>query len=742
MEETCNRSCQITCSLAEQVSFRQGVKKMKVIIAEKPDQGMTLASIFRTKKRDGYIEILPNELFPKGAYMTWAVGHLFELASPEKYEVSWKRWTLDTLPIIPNRFQYEIDRKKAKQFQTIKQLLHKPEVTEVIHAGDAGREGELIIRNIIYMSGVKKPIKRLWISSLTPKAIEQGFRQLLDEKQTRPLYEEAYARTCADWLVGMNASRVYTILLKQKGMNDVFSVGRVQTPTLALIVRREKEIEQFQSKPFWEVIATFDMNGKQYEGKWWHENETRIHDQQLAEKVIAFCRKKQVEVDEVTYEQKTFLPPLLFNLSTLQATANKRFKYSPQKTLDILQKLYQKGYVSYPRSDSQYVTKGEAETFPYILKQLEQKEEYASYFPLVHKSILHNKRYVNEKKVTDHYAIIPTEQVPDLMKLSRDERNIYDLVVRRLIAAHCAEAVVGYTSIVTVVDGRARFISKGKEQIQAGWRTVMMVKEEDDVQPLPNIKKGEKGTVYDVYGKEGRTQPPKRYTEGELITLMKTAGKFLDDEQLEKVLAKTEGLGTEATRASIITTLKQRQYIEIKNNQVYATDKGKALIEAVGPHLLASPEMTAKWEQRLSEIGEAKASAAVFMEQVKKLAGKIVTDAVQMANHWSFEGLDTASIQRKKKTTIGKTIGSCKFCGGSVVDKGTFYGCANYAKTKCSFTISKTMLGKPISQANIKKLLTEGKTNVIKGFKKGESTFNAALIWDEKEQRLSFLFEK
>lgn len=714
---------------------------MKVIIAEKPDQGMTLASIFQTKKREGYIEILPNELFPKGAYMTWAVGHLFELASPEKYEASWKRWTLDTLPIIPNRFQYKIDRKKAKQFSIIKQLLHKPEVTEIIHAGDAGREGELIIRNIIYMSGVKKPIKRLWISSLTPKAIEQGFRQLLDEKQTRPLYEEAYARTCADWLVGINASRVYTILLKQRGMNDVFSVGRVQTPTLALIVKREKEIEQFRSEPFWEVVATFDVDGKRYEGKWWHENETRTYDRELAEKVSAFCRRKQVEVAEVVCERKTFLPPLLFNLSTLQATANKRFKYSPQKTLDILQKLYQKGYVSYPRSDSQYVTKGEAETFPHILKQLSQKEEYAPYFPLVHESILHNKRYVNEKKVTDHYAIIPTEQVPNLTKLSQDERNIYDLVVRRLIAAHSEEAIFDYTTIVTVVDGRARFISKGKKQIQAGWRDVLM-SQDDDVQLLPNVQSGEKGTVYDVYVKEGKTQPPKRYTEGELITLMKTAGKFLDDEQLEKVLAKTEGLGTEATRASIITTLKQRNYIEIKNNQVYVTDKGKVLIDAIGPHLLASPEMTAKWEQRLSEIGEEKASATAFMEQVKKLAAKIVADAVQVANHWSFEGLDTTSIQQKKKTTIGKHVGVCKLCGGSVIDKGSFYGCVNYAKTKCSFTISKTILGKSISQANVKKLLAEGKTSVIKGFKKGENTFNAAVIWDEKEKRISFSFEK
>ncbi|GAJ39157.1 DNA topoisomerase III [Saccharococcus caldoxylosilyticus] len=717
---------------------------MKVIIAEKPDQGATLASIFKNKKQQGYIEIYPNELFPKGAYMTWAVGHLFQLVPPERYRPEWKQWKLETLPIIPERFQYEVEKAKAKQFAIVKELLRKPEVTEIIHAGDAGREGELIVRNIIHMSGVKKPMKRLWLSSLTPKAIYEGFRQLLDEAETRNLYEEAYARACADWLVGMNASRVYSILLKQKGMNDVFSVGRVQTPTLAFIVKREKEIEQFRPEPFWEVVATFSVDGRQYEGKWTNEEgETRIKEEQLAQKIAQFCRNKPAEVNEVKTERKTFLPPLLFNLSSLQATANKVYQFSPKKTLDILQNLYQKGIVSYPRSDSNYVTRGEAETFPDILQKLRAFPEYQPFFPLPNASILHNKRYVNEKKVTDHYAIIPTEQVVDPAKLSADERKIYDLVVRRLIAAHYEAAVFDYTTVTTLVDGRARFISKGKQQIQEGWRKVISQREEDDVTILPSLREGEQGEVLNVRIKEGKTQPPKRYTEGQLITLMKTAGKFLDNEELEKVLAKTEGLGTEATRAAIITTLKERNYIEVKKNQVYATDKAKVLIEAIGDKILASPEMTAKWEQRLSEIGEGKASAAHFMEQVKRLSAKIIQDAVEMSETWNFAGLDTESIQRtKSKATLGKPVGTCKLCGGTVIDKGTFYGCANYAKTKCSFTISKKILGKTISQANVKKLLQHGKTNVIKGFKKGEKTFDAVLVWDDKEKKISFSFVK
>lgn len=716
---------------------------MKLIIAEKPDQGSTLAAQFKTKKQQGYIEIMPNELFPDGAYVTWAVGHLCQLVSPETYHSKWKKWSMETLPMIPEKFQYEVTRQKAKQFNVVKTLLRKTEVDEIIHAGDAGREGELIVRNIVNLCNVNKPMKRLWISSLTPKAIYEGFQNLKSEEKTRPLYYEAYTRACADWVVGMNASRAYSILLKQRGVSDVFSAGRVQTPTLALIVKREMEIEQFKSEPFWEVFADFKMDGKKYQGKWQLNNDPRIKTKEMADKIAAFCKGKEAEIAEMDTERKEFQPPLLFNLSSLQATVNKIYKYSPKQTLDIVQSLYQKGIVSYPRSDSNYVTEGEAETFPDILQKLSGFSEYESLFPLPQPNIMNNKRFVNEKKVTDHYAIIPTEQVTDPKRLSAEERNIYDLVVRRLIAAHYEKAIFDYTTIKTLVDKRAEFISKGKQQIQEGWRKVVFQnndKDDDDI-ILPSVSKGDTGNVANIKVKEGKTQPPKRYTEGQLITLMKTAGKHLDNEELEKVLMKTEGLGTEATRAGIITMLKDRKYINVKKNQVFATDKGKVLITAIGEKILASPEMTAKWEQRLREIGEGKASAGGFMEAVKKMSAKIISDAVESSENWDFQGLDTESIQRSgSKKRSSASVGSCKLCGSKIVDKGEFYGCVSYQKTKCNFTISKKILNKKISQANIKKLLASGETDLISGFKKGEKTFDAILSWSDSEKKISFTF--
>jgi DNA topoisomerase-3 len=720
---------------------------MKVIIAEKPDQGAKLAAPFQIKRHKEYIEILPNELFPRGACVTWAIGHLCELKQPEEYKAEWKRWSMNALPIIPDSFQFKVTRAKAKQYNIVKELLKRPEVNEVIIAGDAGREGELIVRTIIQLSGTRKPMKRLWISSLTEKAVREGFEKLLDEEKTKPIYHEALSRACADWLVGMNASRAYTLLLRQKGIEDVFSTGRVQTPTLALIVKREKEIENFKSEPFWEVLATFNLNGKVYHGKWHKDGETRLNEEAMAQKIKQFCKGKEALVDSIEKERKEFQPPFLFNLSSLQATANKMFKFSPQKTLEIAQKLYVKGIISYPRSDSSYVTREEAAMFPEILEKISRLDAFQSFFPLPFSSISHNKRYVNEKKVTDHYAIIPTEQVTDPAKMSAEEQKIYTLIVQRLIAAHYDKAIFDYTTINTLVEGRATFLSKGKEQIQEGWRKVIYGNKkeqeaDEDEQDLPSLQEGEKGVVQDAEVKAGKTQPPKRYTEGQLITLMKTAGKHLEDGELVKVMNQTEGLGTEATRAGIIGVLKDRKYIEVQKNQVFATNKGKVLIESIGGSILASPEMTAKWEQRLREIGEGKASSKEFMEQAKKLSAKLIDDAAKQSETWSFNHFDLSEFKKKKSGKKGKTagakVGKCKKCEGDLVDKGTFYGCANYSAAKCSFTISKKILGKTISQANVKKLLKDGKTDVIKGFKKGEKTFDAQLEW--AEDKIKFLF--
>ncbi|PLR82726.1 DNA topoisomerase III [Bacillus sp. V33-4] len=716
---------------------------MKLIIAEKPDQGATLASVFKMKKHSGFIEIFPNDIFIKGAYVTWAIGHLCQLSAPETYKPEWKKWSLQTLPIVPDQFNYEVTKDKGKQFAVIKNLISKPEVSEIIHAGDAGREGELIVRNILRLTKCRKPMKRLWISSLTPNSIKDGFHSLLSEEDTRNLYYEAYTRACADWVVGMNASRLYSLLLQKNGFSDVFSVGRVQTPTLALIVQREHEIDSFVSEPFWEVQAKFNIEGKKYEGKWEKDGETRIKTKELAEKIAAFCQEKPAEVADVQSEKKEFLPPLLYNLSALQADANRRFKFSPKKTLDVLQKLYQRGIVSYPRSDSRHVTKGEAETFPGILNKIEKLPGYADLFPLPHSSIATNKRYVNDKKVTDHYAIIPTDQVPNIDKLSGDEQKLYDLVARSLVAAHYPQAVTEYTTVKTVVDGRAEFISKGKVQLEEGWRKVLPQKEKEEEPLLPSLHAGEKGTVFKADVKESKTQPPKRYTEGQLITLMKTAGKHIEDKELEKVLMKTEGLGTEATRAGIITMLKDRNYIEITKNLVYATAKAKILIGAIGEQVLASPEMTAKWEQRLKEISEGKASPKQFMDQTGKMVAYLISATVEEAANWTFKSEETEGfIPRSPKQKRVTKLGKCRKCDGQVIDKGSFFGCTNYNKTGCKFTLSKKIAGKTITQKLAKTLLEQGTTDTIEGFKGKDKLFNAKLTWDANNEKIVFLFEK
>ncbi|ADU30281.1 DNA topoisomerase III [Evansella cellulosilytica] len=722
---------------------------MKLIIAEKPDQGAKLAAPFSSKKQAGFIEISPNDTFPKGALVTWAVGHLCELVPPDYYHPHWKKWSLKNLPIIPEQFQHRVITSKWKQFNIIKRLIHDQRITEIIIAGDAGREGEAIIRIVLTLCKNSKPMKRLWISSLTKNAVLTGFNHLLDEAETRSLYYEALSRSCADWIVGINASRAYTLLLQQKGIKDIFSIGRVQTPTLALIVQREKEIETFKQEEFWEVVATFHMNNNQYKGKWHKENDSRLKEKELAEKIRRFCVHKEATIQSIEKKRKDFKPPFLLNLSNLQALANKRFKYSPQKTLDIAQKLYTKGIISYPRSDSNFITKEEAKMLPDILFKLSKLEHFEKYFPLQVESILNNKRYVNDKKVSDHYAIIPTEQVTNPTKLQSEESNIYILIVEQLIAAHYKSAIIDYTTIQTLVDNRATFLTKGKEIVQAGWREVLYKNDDkasnDEDQQLPALREGESGHVFDVDIKSGKTQPPKRFTEGELITVMKTAGKALDDKELVHILKNTEGLGTEATRAGIIQVLKDRKYIQVIKNQVFVTEKGKLLVEAVGDSILASPEMTAKWEKRLSEIGEGKAAPKIFIEQAKNLACNVLETANKQVENWDFKNIDISSIEsfssKNKKGRRQTVVGKCKKCDGQIIDKGSFYGCSNYRNTNCSFTLSKILLGKTITQTQVKKLLTKGKTDIIHGFKKNSKTFNASLILNTTTYKLEFKWD-
>ncbi|MEJ3719729.1 MULTISPECIES: DNA topoisomerase III [Paenibacillus] len=718
---------------------------MKLIIAEKPDQGAKLASPFKHKKQQGYIEISPNDTFPKGALVTWAVGHVCELVPPEEYDPSLKKWSLDTLPILPEKFRHRVSPSKAKQFQVIKSLLMRPDIKEIVHAGDAGREGEYIVRIAVQLVGVNKPMKRLWISSLTPKAVEQGFMNLKGEEDTRSLYYEAVSRSCADWLVGMNGSRVYSLLFQRRGIREVFSTGRVQSPTLALIVAREKEIQNFKPEPFWELKAKFLINDTVYEGTWFREEQTRFASRDEAESVKRNCENKLASVNEIERERKEFQPPQLFNLSSLQAVANQIYKYSPQNCLNALQQLYLEGYISYPRSDSAYVTPEEARQFPEILSKLSRQESFKDFFPLPIQSIANNKRFVNAAKVSDHYAIIPTEVIPQIGRLKPEERNLYELIVKRLIAAHYDKAIIDYSRLITVVGDQETFLTKGRLIVQEGWRKVLYdsdSQEESEPDVLPPLEQGDSGTVEELLVKEGKTQAPKRYTEGQLITLMKTAGKHLEDAELEKILEKTEGLGTEATRAGIISVLKDRKYIEVKKNMVYATSKGIILIDALGDSILASAEMTAKWEQRLHDVGQGNASPQSFMEQAKRLSQKIVDDAIRNSMTWTFTAKSMESkeqTEKADKVSGGLGLGPCPKCKEDVIDKGAAYSCS--ARPRCDFSFSKKVLGKTITETQIKRFLGKGRTNLIKGFKKGDKTFEAALVWKKEEGRVGFEFK-
>jgi DNA topoisomerase-3 len=713
---------------------------LQAIVAEKGSQAEALAAPFKHRKKGSYIEIDPCDTFPKGAILTWCAGHLFEIVEPHEMDKKLKEWNLDTLPMIPEDFKYKLIPEKAKRFKAVKDVLTDPRIKEIIAAGDPAREGELIVQLVVRMTGVKKPMKRLWAQSLTPKSVKSAFNHLLPIEKTKPLYYEAMSRSYADWLIGMNASRVYTLLIKGKGVEDrsVFSCGRVQTPTLAMVVNREREIQNFVSTPFYELVGSFNVEGSQYEGKYTMKDGTRFDSKEKAEAIQKKCQGKPAAIDEINIEKKKVQPPQFHSLSTLQALTNKRFKFSPKKTLEVLQGLYEKSYVSYPRTDSQYVTEGEAEAFPEILQNLKSLDLYSSLIEGTERTISADKRYVNVERVSDHYAVIPTEKIPRLDELSEDEKKIYDIVVRSLIAAHYDAAEFSHTTIHTKVQDHL-FVTKGKQLLKEGWRKVMFDDTEDDEKEddklLPHVQQGQSGKVEKIEIKEGKTNPPKRYTEGELITAMKNAGSVLEDKEIGKVLKSVSGLGEESTRSNIIERLKTLGYMDIVKNRVVPTQKAFILIDAVQNTVLASPELTGRWEQRLKEIGQGKASAKNFIDQSKKLANKIVSEAKKQSYEWQFD-------QYIKKMQEEKYLGQCPKCGAGVLDKGNFYGCSAYKSVNCDFTLNKKILGKTLSAANMRKLLDKGKTNLIKGFK-GKSEFDAYVAWKDKaEGSIHFEFKK
>ncbi|WP_010529471.1 type IA DNA topoisomerase [Lentibacillus jeotgali] len=707
------------------------------VLAEKPSQAKHYAEAFQLVcQKDGYMDVNDDRFFQERTYITWGVGHLVELVPPEFYNDLWKQWQLNNLPIFPETFQFQISKDKTKQFNVVKQLLR--ETNEIIVATDCDREGENIARSIIKMAGAdNKPTKRLWINSLEVDEIQKGFKQLRDGNNYVSLYKEAQTRQLSDWLVGMNASRLYTLLLQQNGMKGVFSVGRVQTATLYLLYKRQQEIENFVSKPFFELVGNVSVKNGSFHAKVKDRYQTKEDAMNILGSHSLSSEDNQGTIQQVTKEQKKKIAPKLHSLSTLQTTANKKWKYSPSDVLKTAQSLYEKKLLSYPRTDSHYITDSE---FAYLKRYLSTYQSCLNVtMDIVYPDA--RKRYVDGPKVQEHYAIIPTKQIPNKQDLTDKEWNIYQEVVARTLAMFAGDYEYEETKVEVDVNDLC-FEKTGKVELKKGWKALFTEKAPDpeneteqEETVLPSMQEGEScNVVIDI--SEGKTKPPKAYTQGQLINVMKQAGKQIDDEALQHTLKENEGIGTEATRANILDTLKKQQYIEINKNKVSVTGKGQILCRAVEGTVLASPEMTAKWETYLYKIGQNEGSQEHFISKIKQMLASLLKDAPE-----KMKTLESQFQEAKEQNIVGK----CPVCvkeGGKIEDKGKFYGCSHY-RDGCTFTLPKRFLGKAISETNIKKLLAGNKTNLVKGFKsKKGKIFDAYLRYDTTEQKITFEFPK
>ncbi|MBM7096187.1 DNA topoisomerase 3 [Bacillus sp. H-16] len=718
---------------------------MPVILAEKPSQAKAYAEAFsNVKKGDGFLSIPACQQFPGGAKLTWGIGHLVELKNPSEYKGEWKRWSLGTLPIVPERFEFKPTRRTMKQFNVVKRLLK--EADEIIVATDCDREGENIARSIISMSGAwSKPTRRLWINSLEVDEVRKGFASLKEGERYLPLYEEAQARQVGDWLVGINTSRLYTLLLKQKGIEDVFSVGRVQTPTLNLIYERQKEIENFKPEPFFEIEGTFHTEAGTYKGKMKGRYKTKEEVSRMLDGKGVSERETGL-VKDVKKQVKHQKPPKLHSLSTLQSAMNKKYKYSPSKVLKIVQSLYDQPLklVTYPRTDTQHITHSE---FSYLKNNLSayQKVAGADFEPA---SLNPNKRYVDDAKVQEHYAIIPTKKIPQARTvegLRQDQRNVYMEIVNSALAMFHHDYVYEETTITTDVK-TLDFFTRGRVEKDRGWKELFYKgdsKKKDGDTLLPPVVKGMTAEAK-VNVTEDETKPPKPFTEGQLITMMKTCGQMIDeDEEVRATLKEVEGLGTEATRSSIIETLIKQEYIKVNKNIVSVTEKGRILCEAVSGTLLAKPAMTAKWEKYLKKIGQGAGKKTAFIDNTIAFTHKIVEDAGEVVAKLEVSEAAKSQVSGKGRGKGGKwapaePVASCPACGkGQIMDRKTFYGCSEY-KAGCKQTFNKRILGKTLSKTAIKQLCEKGKTNKIKGFK-GKKPFDASLVLKDGKVEFDFV---
>jgi DNA topoisomerase III len=697
-----------------------------VIIAEKPNQGKLYAEAFEVAKREQtHIELKPCNIFPQGAVITWGIGHLVEIAVPGEHDEKWAKWNLEHLPIAPKQYNLKVADSKKAQFNTVKKLLKEADL--IINGCDIDREGSNIFYLILKVAGISnKPIKRLWINSLEADEIRKGFQQLQSNDKDLLMHQEAHARQIADWTVGMNGSPLYSLLLQKQGLRETLSIGRCQSPLVMMIYDREQQIKNFVSKPFYELQGKFATSGQfEYTGKAKLRMDSREElNSFLLENQLSINVPLEGKITNVEKQEKSTKAPRLHSLSTLQAAANKKWKYSPKTVLDTVQNLYLAKVVTYPRTDCNFITEAE---FAYLAQNVGQYQQLIN--ASFNANITLNKRYVDNSKVQEHFAIVPTKTIPatsTLNGLSETERNIYEEILRTTLAMFHSDYKYEETVITTTVNG-VEFYTKGKVELDLGWKTLFVKDSASEGTDkagaeqivLPAVSSNEAvGSV--IFEKEGFTTPPKPFTEGQLIDLMKTAGKTLDiDEEDAAILKEVEGIGTEATRSNIIETVKQKGYICITKNIVSVTPKGEVLCKALDNALVGSPILTAKWESKLRLIGQGKLTLESFVADINQYILEMIQDAKK--NITSNEDLNSSITSVQTKSEIGK----CPKCSSGIVEKKGFYGCSNYPE--CKFTLSDNFRKKKLSKANIKNLL-EGKETTIKGIKKADSsTYNAVI---------------
>lgn len=680
---------------------------MKVVLAEKPSVARDIAYHLRAKqRREGYLE-------GDGWAVTWAFGHMVELCEPEEYDAKFKAWRLETLPIIPTPFKLRprADGSSLQQLNIIKQLFSQAD--EIVCATDAGREGELIFRYILTWAQCEtKPCKRLWISSLTAQAIADGFARLQPSERYNQLYAAAKCRSESDWIVGMNGTRFYTI--EYGGRNQLWSIGRVQTPILAMIVGRDQMIETFVSEDYWEVHTLYrEAKFKHTQGKF-----------KLRDEAQAICQKMQgkaLVIDKVTQQNELAHPPLLYDLTELQRGMNKRYGFTAEQTLRLAQNLYEKKHITYPRTDSRHLSGDLKPSIPPLLRTL-KAIQYNAIEPLDIDNLKFTKRIVDDKKVTDHHAIIPTDALPQ--QLTNDEQQVYDAIVLRLIAAFYPPCV----KAVTVVDAQTAhepLRARGVVLVDPGWQALFPAMNAEtraggkpsqqgtkEAQVMPDFQTGEQGP-HTPSVVTCKTSPPKHFTEASLLQMMETAGKAVADEMLREAL-KDKGVGTPATRAGIIEVLIQRKYIERQRKNLLSTESGRQLIACVRDERLKSPELTGDWEFRLKQVERGEYAPEKFMQDVEAYTREILAATAE-------QSIDM------------KNLGPCPCCGQPVMRGKQGYGCSHW-KQGCKFTVLDGALGMSFKPVLLRELLLNRKSRLAHTCEVGgETQFGHILLNEQGE---------